>query len=85
MEHLSDPRNHQDTVVETRVINNMKGPLSEEEFWMVIEHLFVVGLEKGKITPPFGKRLPKGWSPKRHYVKTEKVLREITDKLQGLP
>jgi hypothetical protein len=41
----------------------------EAEFWKVIEHLFLVGVEKEKIVPPFGKRLPKGWSPQRHYVK----------------
>lgn len=68
-EHLTDPTNHSDAVVEARIINDMKSHLSEDEFWRVIEHLFIVGVEKSKIQPPFGKRLPKGWSPKRHYKK----------------
>jgi hypothetical protein len=69
LEHLSDPKDHSDTVVEARIINDMKSHLSEKEFWRVIEHLFIVGIEKGTITPPFGKRLPRGWSPVRHYTK----------------
>jgi hypothetical protein len=68
LEHLVDPKNHTDTVVEARIINDMKSHLDEAEFWQVIEHLFIVGIEKEKIAPPFGKRLPKGWSPKRHYI-----------------
>jgi hypothetical protein len=71
MEHLDGPKNHDATVVEARILNDMKSHLSEKEFWIVIEHLFIVGLEKGKIRAPFGKRLPKGWSPARHYKKTE--------------
>jgi len=68
-EHLVDPLNHQEAAVEARIINDMKSHLTEKEFWQTIEHLFVVGLEKGKIKPPFGKRLPKGWTPERHYEK----------------
>lgn len=68
-EHLVDPSNHSDAVVEARIVNDMKSHLSEKEFWQMIEHLFVAGLEKGKIKPPFGKRLPKGWNPARHYGK----------------
>lgn len=71
LEHLAGPKNHTETVVEARIINDMKSHLSEEEFWRVIEHLFIVGIDKGKIRAPFGKRLPKGWSPARHYKKTE--------------
>jgi len=67
LEHLAGPRNHTETVVEARIINDMKSHLSEDEFWRVIEHLFIVGLDKGKIKAPFGKRLPKRWSPERHY------------------
>jgi hypothetical protein len=67
LEHLEGP-DHQDQVaVEARIINHMKAHLSEREFWQVVEHFFVVGLEKGKIKPPFGKRLPEDWSPQRHY------------------
>ena len=68
LDHLVDPKNHAEAVVEARIINDMKSHLSEAEFWKVIEHLFVVGLEKKKIVAPFGKKLPKGWSPQRHYV-----------------
>jgi hypothetical protein len=68
-EHLVDPSNHQEAAVEARIINDMKSHLTEKEFWQMIEHMFIVGVEKSKITPPFGKRLPKGWEPERHYVK----------------
>jgi hypothetical protein len=73
LEHLVDPRNHAEAVVEARVINDMKSHLGESEFWLVIEHLFVVGVEKNKIKAPFGKRLPRGWSPKRHYKKKDVI------------
>jgi hypothetical protein len=69
LEHLVDPANHHDTVVEARIINDMKSHLSQAEFWQVIEHLFIVGVSKGTIKAPFGKRLPKGWSPAKPYVK----------------
>lgn len=68
-DHLIDPTNHKEAVVEARIINDMKSHLSEDEFWHVVEHLFIVGVEKRKIKPPYGKRLPKGWSPKKHYTK----------------
>ena len=70
-DHLVDPTNHQEAAVEARIVNDMKSHLSEGEFWQMVEHLFVVGLEKGKIKPPFGKRLPKGWSPAKHYAKKQ--------------
>jgi len=70
IDHLVDPTVHTETVVEARIINDMKSHLSEDEFWRVVEHLFAVGLQKGKLRPPFGKRLPKGWSPEKHYRKT---------------
>jgi hypothetical protein len=68
-EHLISPENHAEAAVEARIFNDMKSHLSEKEFWQVIEHLFIVGVHKGKIIPPFGKRLPKGWSPEKHYLK----------------
>jgi hypothetical protein len=68
LEHLDGPKNHSAMVVEARIINDMRSHLDEGEFWKVVEHLFVVGVGKGKIRAPFGKRLPKGWKPKRHYV-----------------
>ena len=69
IEHLNDPSNHRETVVETRLVNDMKCHLSEAEFWRVVEHLFLIGVEKDIIKAPFGKRLPKYWSPTRHYKK----------------
>ncbi len=60
-------------MVEARIINDMKSHLSETEFWRVVEHLFVVGIEKKKIVPPFGKRLPRVWSPAKHYRKSQPV------------
>jgi hypothetical protein len=68
-DHLVDPKNHQEAVVEARIFNDMKSHLTETEFWQAIEHLFVVGIQKGKIKAPFGKRLPKHWSPVKHYTK----------------
>lgn len=72
VEHLIDPTNHKEAVVEARVINDMKSHLTEQEFWQVIEHLFVVGIQKGTIKAPFGKRLPKRWAPTRHFAKAVK-------------
>jgi hypothetical protein len=69
IEHLVDPTNHEETVVEARIINDMKSHLNEDEFWRVIDHLFAVGVKKGKLKAPFGKRLPKSWSPAKHYRK----------------
>ena len=71
LEHLAGPSDHAQTVVEARIINDMKSHLSENEFWLVIEHLFIVGVDKGKIKAPFGKRLARGWSPVRHYKTTK--------------
>jgi hypothetical protein len=82
LEHLAGPKNHTETVVEARIINDMKSHLSEEEFWRVIEHLFIVGIDKGKIRAPFGKRLPKGWSPGRHYRATAAEQNSPTERRQ---
>jgi len=84
-EHLIDPKNHSEAVVEARIINDMKSHLSEEEFWRVIEHLFIVGIEKKKIVPPFGKRLPKNWSPQRHYKKKEPNQPPLRMPVSGTP
>ena len=84
-EHLVDPKNHADAVVEARIINDMKSHLTEGEFWRVVEHLFVVGLEKGKIRPPFGKRLPRGWSPAKHYTKKEQIESPNPTSSAGVP
>jgi hypothetical protein len=67
LEHLKNRENHRETVVETRIVNDMKSHLSEPEFWRLIEHLFAVGVEKRKIKSRFGRRLRNGWSPAKHY------------------
>lgn len=67
IEHLNGTKDQEHVAVEVRVINEMKTHLSEKEFWQVVEHLFGVGVEKGKIRPPFGKRLPRGWKPDRQF------------------
>ena len=77
LEHLVDPKNHSEAVVEARIFNDMKSHMSETEFWQVIEHLFAVGIEKKKIVAPFGKKLPKRWSPSRHYLKKGPTLRVV--------
>lgn len=51
--------------VDSRFVVDMKGLLSEEEFWAVIAHLASVGIERKKINQP--QRLPSGWKPKRNY------------------
>ena len=79
LEHLVDPKNHGEAVVEARIINDMKSHLSEAEFWKVIEHLFIIGIEKKKIAAPFGKKLPKGWGPSRHYIRKEQPDALIAD------
>jgi hypothetical protein len=85
LEHLVDPKNHAEAVVEARIINDMKSHLNEAEFWKVIEHLFIVGIEKKKIVPPFGKKLPKGWSPLRNYVKKAPNLPPLRMPVSGTP
>lgn len=70
LEHLVDPKNHAEVAVGASIINDMKPHLGEVEFWKVIGHLFVVGVNK-KITPSFCKRLPKGRNPARHYTKQQ--------------
>jgi hypothetical protein len=52
-------------VVDSRFVVDMKGLLSENEFWAVIAHLASVGIERKKINQP--QRLPSGWKPKRNY------------------
>jgi len=71
VEHLVDPKDHTQIVVEARIFNDMKSHLTEKEFWGVVEHLFNIGIAKGKIKAPFGKRLPRNWRPQKHYKKNQ--------------
>jgi len=66
-DHRKDRGDDGDMVVDARMFNDMKTVLAEEEFWKVIEHLYRVGKEKGKIGPGEPRRLPREWSPKRGY------------------
>ena len=68
-DHFGTPKNDKDMVVDARIINDLKSILTENEFWHVIEHLFCVGIEKGKIANPSPKRLPDNWRPTRHFKK----------------
>jgi len=68
IDHVTFPKQHGAIVVETRIVNDMKGHLSEEEFWHAIEHLFVVGTAQKKIPPSAARR--DSWTPRRHYAKS---------------
>ena len=54
-------------VVDVRVINDMKSHLNEAEFWLVIEHLYAVGIADGRIPSGAPRRLVDTWSPVRHF------------------
>lgn len=67
IEHLSGPSDASDLVVEARIVNDMKSHLTESEFWAVIEHLYAVGLMKGRIKTSTPKRLSDDWKPTRNF------------------
>jgi hypothetical protein len=67
IEHLSEPNNSSDLVVEARIVNDMKSHLTECEFWAVVEHLYAVGLAKGRIKASTPKRLSDDWAPIRNF------------------
>lgn len=64
-DHLNGRDDHSQAVVETRLINDMKSMLTEREFWHMIEHLYAVGIEKGKVSCNKPRKLKKGWLPSR--------------------
>lgn len=66
-DHVTFPKDHGKMVMDARVINDMKTILSEEEFWQVVEHLYAVGIDKGKIKKRVPQRLWDEWQPARHY------------------
>ena len=66
-DHTTAPRDHGAMVVDARVINDMKSHLNEAEFWLVIEHLFAVGVAKGRILNGAPRRLLDDWAPERHF------------------
>jgi hypothetical protein len=66
-DHTTHPRDDREMVVDARIINDMKSHLSEAEFWLLIEHLYVVGREKGNIPPGLPRRLADDWSSLRQF------------------
>lgn len=68
LDHVTHPKDHSQMVVETRIVNDMKSHLSEEEFWKLIEHLYCVGVQTKKILSGAPKRCL-NWTPARHFKK----------------
>lgn len=66
-DHTTLPRDDGKMVVDARVINDMKSHLIEAEFWLVIEHLYAVGIADGRIQRDAPRRLVDTWSPARHF------------------
>lgn len=66
-DHTTFPRDHRAMVVDARIFNDMKSHLSEDEFWLVVEHLYAVGRAKKRIPSRHPRRLGRGWSPRRNY------------------
>lgn len=64
--HTTWPKDHDKMVVDARIINDMKGILSEDEFWKMIGHLYSVGKKKRKI-PPQIEPIANNWKPDRSY------------------
>src|ERR1019366_7834263 len=48
-------------------VHLMKYHLNESEFWLLIEHLYAVGITKGKIPSGSPRRLADTWSSLRHF------------------
>jgi len=67
-DHLSGRDNDGNMVVDARFVNDMKTILSEEEFWIMVEHLYAMGRRKGTIPARDAQILPAGWHPLRDYA-----------------
>ncbi len=70
-DHITHPRDDREMVVDARIVNDMKSHLSEAEFWMLVEHLYAVGVAKKKIPSETPRRLADDWSSLRHFGKEE--------------
>ena len=66
-DHTVSRSDHSQMVVDARIINDMKSILNETEFWNIIEHLYAVGLSKGKIPRHVPQRKDE-WRPLRDYA-----------------
>lgn len=64
-DHLTGRDDHSRAVVETRLVNDMKSILNEDEFWRMVEHLYAVGLEKGKLPGNKARKLETKWLPRK--------------------
>jgi hypothetical protein len=67
-DHVTRNKNDSRMVLDSRVINDMKGILSKTEFWQVIEHLYAVGVLKKEINADDPK-YHYDWKPRRNYSK----------------
>ncbi|MDP1677625.1 MAG: hypothetical protein Q8L88_12270 [Bacteroidota bacterium] len=67
-DHTINSSNHSQMVVDARIINDMKSILNETEFWIIIEHLYAVGISKGKIPNRTAQRND-SWKPVRNFAK----------------
>jgi hypothetical protein len=65
-DHTIDRDNDAEMVVDARIINDMKSHLSDVEFWALVEHLYVVGRDKGKVSDP-PRRLADDWTVRRNF------------------
>ncbi len=66
-DHTTHPKDDLHMVVDARVVNDMKSHLSDSEFWRLVEHLYAVGVAKGKIPQGAPRRLADDWSSIRHF------------------
>lgn len=66
-DHRSERNDDSDMVIDARVINDMKTILTEDEFWLIIEHLYAVGRQKGRIPDRVALRHD-SWKPERNFA-----------------
>jgi hypothetical protein len=66
-DHTTHPRDDREMVVDARIVNDMKSHLSDSEFWLLVQHLYAVGVAKGTIPAGPPSRLADDWSSLRHF------------------
>jgi hypothetical protein len=66
-DHITHPKDDREMVVDARVVNDMKSHLTESEFWLLVEHLYGVGVAKRRIPPGPPRRLADNWTSIRHF------------------
>ena len=65
-DHITHPKDDAQMVVDARVINDMKTIISEEEFWLLIDHLYAVGRGK-RVIPSREAQRHNDWKPSRDF------------------